>query len=146
MGIICNAGIRFVLGWRELSKDDVAKKLVNICNNLKDDTSERCWNCPTNLPNCIVRDETYGMRLWVDNKTKLIKKKFYNFQLTNSEVHGWMIEYQIDCDNLYTNRIRSENTIVDKSHMVKVAEKASELLGFNDLTLIPYPYADTWRG
>jgi len=146
MGIICNAGIRFVLGWHGLSKDDVMKKMNKLCNNLEGDASERCWNCPTHLTNCIVRDKTYGMRLWIDNKTTVIDNNFYNFQLTHSETYGWIVEYQIDCANLYTNRIRSENTIADRSVMVKVAEKASELLGFTDLMLVPYPFADTWRG
>ncbi len=149
MGIICNAGIRFTLGWHELSKDDVITKMSNLCNNLEGDASERCWACLTHLSTCIVKNEKYGLHFRINNGNEYTKNMFLNFQLYYSEMHGWVMEYQIDCgelDGIYWNRILSEHAIADRSVMVSVAEKASELLGFTDLMLIPYPFADTWRG
>jgi hypothetical protein len=151
MGVICNSGIRFILGWHDLSKDDVMKKMNKLCNNLEVNASERCWNCPTHLSTCIVKDDTYGLHLWINNRSEYLENKFYNFQLTYDEWHnwGWVIEYQLDCgelDGIYWRRIRSEHTIADKAIMVKVAERVCELLDFTEFTLIPYPFADTWRG
>lgn len=148
MGVICNSGIRFILGWHDLSKDDVMKKMNKLCNNLEVNASERCWNCPTHLSTCIVKNEKYGLHFWINNGSEYTENMFHNFQLNYSEIYGWVIEYQIDCgerDGIYWDRIRSEHAIADRSVIVKVAEKASELLGFTDLMLIPYPFADTWR-
>jgi hypothetical protein len=147
MGVICNSGIRFILGWHDLSKDDVMKKMNKLCNNLEGNASERCWNCPTHLTNCIVNNETYGLHFWVNNKSAYAENKFYNFQLDYSDVYGWIIEYQVDCGDyggIYWSRIRSEHTSADKAVVKKVAEKVSELLDFTELTLIPYPFADTY--
>jgi len=129
MSRVCGVGIRFVLGLHDISRDEVVEKLSKICNNLDERVDERCWCCKKSLVTCLISHE--GMN-------------FYNFQLFSDSSWGWVIEYQVDCGDLYFNDVQAEDLYIDKSDVVQLAEKVSNLLGYIDRSLLPYVYVESW--
>jgi len=128
MSRICGVGIRFVLGLHGMSRHNVVQKLSKLCNNLNERVDERCWNCRKSLATCLISYE--GMY-------------FYNFQLFNDSSRGWIIEYQVDCSDLYFNDVQVEDVYINKSNILQLTEKVSKLLGYFDRSLLPFTYVES---
>lgn len=144
MGIICGSGVYFILGWCDMPEDEVVSRLRKLCHNIGSDETERCLKCGSS--DCFLKDSTYGMRIWFIDRDSIDDHNYYNFQLKYDQENGWVIEYHIDCSELYFVRARSEFSKSERNAMRKVALKVSELLDMTDFTLLPFPYADVFNG
>lgn len=144
MGVIYGSGIYFILGWDgDVSEDEALSRISKFCQNIGSKESERCWKCDSS--DCVVKDCTYNMHIKFADRGSEEDYRFNNIQLRFDNEKGWIIEYHIDCNDIYMMRARSEFSLAERIAMWKVAQKVSDQLGMTDLTLRPIPYADVWN-
>lgn len=135
MGAICNVTVRFIV---DIPDVDIEKRLGKLCNNFGCEAIERCFNCRKPLDTCIVYDNSYGLRFWFNGSTRFVN--FYNFATSCN-----IIDYELECDDLFFHRVDSSQMIRDKMLLAKLAIRVSELLGFTEFTLIPTVLINSWK-